>query len=129
MIFNREPMRSFEIQSRRQRIKITFKNASQLVNSASRRRLLAYMRLASHALVNGVWLPPLPIYWDQLAECNWEIWHMEDYMLSSVCPQEISRQLQLRIIASFSAEHEELYWSFVRFREDEVKPMRPPWIR
>ena len=50
MIFNREPMRSFEIQSRRQRIKITFKNASQLVNSASRRRLLAYMRLASHLL-------------------------------------------------------------------------------
>jgi hypothetical protein len=91
-------------------------------------RLIRYVFLASHALINKVLLPPLPIYWDQLAKCDWDIWELEDYVICSIFPNELSRQIKLNIVASFSKEHESLYCDFLGSAKDDPKPPRPRWI-
>lgn len=92
-------------------------------------RLLAYGWNCCHALMQGVWLPPLPVYWDSLAKREWQIWQEDDFQLASVFRQEVLKQFRLRVIASYSIEHENLYWDFVKYGEGERKPLRPYWFR
>lgn len=92
-------------------------------------RLLGYGYNCCNALMHTIWLPPLPIYWDRLAKCDWHIWQEEEFLLASVFRQEVRRQCQLRIVASFSAEHESLYWGFMKYGEGARKPARPSWFR
>lgn len=90
--------------------------------------LVAYCINCYHALVQGVWLPPLPVYWNELGKCDWQIWLEDDAILATVFHHELLKQLRLREIASFSTEHENLFWEFVKYGEGERKPVRPLWF-
>lgn len=90
--------------------------------------LVAYCINCYRALVHGVWLPPLPVYWNKLEKCDWQIWLEDDAILATVFHHELLKQLRLREIASFSTAHENLFWEFVKYGEGERKPVRPLWF-